>query len=82
MKEQIELGTKVKYQVRKKSLEILYGKILDFKEDKILINQCYKDLSRVRPIPTWIDLKDIIEVLPTKLNKLLTLEELISIINQ
>jgi hypothetical protein len=77
----METGTKVKYQVRKKSLEILYGRVIGFKEDKILVTQSYKDMSTVRPIPTWISKEDIIKVV-SKPRKSLTKEQIISIINQ
>lgn len=77
----METGTKVKYQVRKKSLEILYGRVIGFKEDKILVTQSYKDMSTIRPIPTWISKEDIIKVV-SKPRKPLTKEQIISIINQ
>lgn len=77
----METGTKLKYQVRKKSLEILHGRVIGFKEDKILVTQSYKDMSTVRPIPTWISKEDIIKVV-SKPRKSLTKEQILSIINQ
>lgn len=73
----METGTKVKYQVRKKSLEILYGRVIGFKEDKILVTQSYKDMSTIRRISK----EDIIKVV-SKPRKPLTKEQILSIINQ
>jgi hypothetical protein len=55
--------TKLKYKVNSKTC---YGRILEFKEDKILVEKClYSDFSG-HWINIWIDKSDILETIEEK----------------
>ena len=56
----MKIGDKIKYQIRKNSLEYFYGTILGFKVDKIYVSKYrYSDFSG-ELLPTYIDETDII----------------------
>ena len=56
----MKIGDKIKYKTSKNSLQIYYGEILGFKEDKINVSKYkYSDCSGFKST-TWIDLTEII----------------------
>jgi len=56
----MKIGDKVAYKTSKNSLQVYYGKVLGFKEDKIKVSKYkYSDYSGFAT-ETWIDIEDII----------------------
>ena len=56
----LKIGDKIKFKTSKNSLQIYYGKVLDFKEDKIKVSKYkYSDYSGFST-ETWIDFEDIL----------------------
>lgn len=57
----MKIGDKVKYKTSKKSLQVYYGEIIGFKEDKIKVTKFkYSDYSG-RLVNMYIEKGDIIE---------------------
>ena len=56
----MEMGNKISYKIDK-SLQVYYGRILEFKLDKIKVTKCkYRDLWGHWDLSTWIDIENIL----------------------
>ena len=59
--EELKLGDRVKYKTSKKSLQVYYGNIIGFKEDKIKVTKFkYSDYSG-RLVSMYIERGDLIK---------------------